>query len=108
MNARPELLLLTRDRELANRMSAAASAVARVESAESPEELEPRLSTLHSPALFLDLRRPEHERVRREPVGAQRAEVLAGKDREGFDKSVAAVQGLVDACKKIAPDLLGK
>jgi len=33
---------------------------------------------------------------------------LAGKDREGFDKSVAAVQGLVDACKKIAPDLLGK
>jgi malate dehydrogenase len=33
---------------------------------------------------------------------------LAGKDREGFDKSVAAVQGLVDACRKIAPDLLGK
>ncbi len=33
---------------------------------------------------------------------------LAGKDREGFDKSVGAVQGLVDACKKIAPDLLGK
>jgi malate dehydrogenase len=33
---------------------------------------------------------------------------LAGKDREGFDKSVAAVQGLVDACKKIAPDLLGR
>jgi malate dehydrogenase len=32
---------------------------------------------------------------------------LAGKDREAFDKSVAAVQGLVDACKKIAPDLLG-
>jgi malate dehydrogenase len=32
---------------------------------------------------------------------------LAGKDRkEGFDKSVGAVQGLVDACKKIAPDLL--
>ena len=33
---------------------------------------------------------------------------LAGKDREAFDKSVAAVQGLVDACKKIAPDLLGR
>src|SRR5450432_4252900 len=33
---------------------------------------------------------------------------LAGKDREGFDKSVGAVQGLVDACKKIAPDLLGR
>ena len=33
---------------------------------------------------------------------------LAGKDREGFDRSVGAVQGLVDACKKIAPDLLGK
>ena len=33
---------------------------------------------------------------------------LAGKDREAFDKSVGAVQGLVDACKKIAPDLLGK
>ena len=33
---------------------------------------------------------------------------LAGKDREGFDKSVAAVRGLVDACKKIAPDLLGR
>ena len=63
MNVRPELLLLTRDRELASRMSAAASAVARVESAESPEELEPRLSTLHSPAVFLDLRRPEHEEV---------------------------------------------
>src|SRR6202043_3934 len=31
---------------------------------------------------------------------------LAGKDREAFDKSVGAVQGLVDACKKIAPDLL--
>src|SRR6201987_1328447 len=27
---------------------------------------------------------------------------LAGKDREAFDKSVGAVQGLVDACKKIA------
>ena len=33
---------------------------------------------------------------------------LSGKDREGFDKSVEAVQTLVDACKKIAPDLLGK
>ncbi|ACI91725.1 malate dehydrogenase [Afipia carboxidovorans OM5] len=33
---------------------------------------------------------------------------LSGKDREGFDKSVVAVQTLVDACKKIAPDLLGK
>jgi len=32
---------------------------------------------------------------------------LAGKDREGFDKSVASVVGLMDACKKIAPDLLG-
>ena len=33
---------------------------------------------------------------------------LTGKDREGFDKSVEAVRTLVDACKKIAPDLLGK
>jgi malate dehydrogenase len=33
---------------------------------------------------------------------------LAGKDREAFDKSVGAVQGLVDACRKIAPDLLGR
>src|ERR1700739_3378072 len=33
---------------------------------------------------------------------------LSGKDRESFDKSVGAVQGLVDACKKIAPDLLGR
>src|SRR5216683_889336 len=33
---------------------------------------------------------------------------LAGRDREAFDKSVGAVQGLVDACKKIAPDLLGR
>jgi malate dehydrogenase len=33
---------------------------------------------------------------------------LAGKDREAFDKSVSSVQGLVDACKKIAPDLLGR
>jgi malate dehydrogenase len=32
---------------------------------------------------------------------------LVGKDREAFDKSVGAVQGLIDACKKIAPDLLG-
>ncbi len=33
---------------------------------------------------------------------------LTGKDREAFDRSVAAVQGLVDACKKIAPDLLDR
>ena len=33
---------------------------------------------------------------------------LAGKEREAFDKSVGAVQGLVEACKKIAPDLLGR
>ena len=33
---------------------------------------------------------------------------LSGKDREAFDKSVEAVQTLTDACKKIAPDLLGK
>ncbi|ABA03686.1 malate dehydrogenase (NAD) [Nitrobacter winogradskyi Nb-255] len=33
---------------------------------------------------------------------------LAGRDREAFDRSVAAVQGLVDACKKIAPDLLDR
>ncbi len=33
---------------------------------------------------------------------------LLGKDREAFDKSVGAVQGLVEACKKIAPDLLGR
>src|SRR6201991_1952080 len=33
---------------------------------------------------------------------------LSGKDRDAFDKSVGAVQGLVDACKKIAPDLLGR
>src|SRR5213083_789724 len=33
---------------------------------------------------------------------------LAGKDREAFDKSVGSVQGLVEACKKIAPDLLGR
>jgi malate dehydrogenase len=33
---------------------------------------------------------------------------LAGKDREGFDKSVGAVKGLVEACRKIAPDLLGR
>ncbi|MBN9149291.1 MULTISPECIES: malate dehydrogenase [unclassified Nitrobacter] len=33
---------------------------------------------------------------------------LGGKDREAFDKSVDAVQGLIDACKKIAPDLLGR
>ena len=63
MNTRPELLLLTRDGEFASRLAAAAAVVARVESAEHPEELEPRLSTLHSPALFLDLRRPDHEDV---------------------------------------------
>ncbi|MDB5627972.1 MAG: mdh [Tardiphaga sp.] len=33
---------------------------------------------------------------------------LTGKDREGFDKSVASVVGLMDACRKIAPNLLGK
>src|SRR3984893_5254079 len=33
---------------------------------------------------------------------------LLGKDREAFDKSVGAVQGLVEACNKIAPDLLGR
>ncbi len=33
---------------------------------------------------------------------------LGGKDREAFDKSVGAVQGLIDACKKIAPDLLDR
>jgi malate dehydrogenase len=33
---------------------------------------------------------------------------LLGKDREAFDKSVGAVQGLVEACRKIAPDLLGR
>src|SRR3977135_2865698 len=32
---------------------------------------------------------------------------LSGKDRDACGKSVGAVQGLVDACKKIAPDLLG-
>jgi malate dehydrogenase len=32
---------------------------------------------------------------------------LAGADRAAFDKSVAAVHGLMDACRKIAPDLLG-
>ena len=30
---------------------------------------------------------------------------LDRRERAMFDKSVAAVQGLVDACKKIAPDL---
>ena len=33
---------------------------------------------------------------------------LSGRDRDAFERSVAAVQGLVDACKKIAPDLLGR
>jgi malate dehydrogenase len=33
---------------------------------------------------------------------------LAGPDRAAFDKSADAVRGLIDACKKIAPDLLGK
>ena len=33
---------------------------------------------------------------------------LAGADRAAFDKSADAVRGLIDACKKIAPDLLGK
>jgi malate dehydrogenase len=35
-------------------------------------------------------------------------EIDLGKDKEAFEKSAAAVQGLIDACKKIAPDLLGK
>ena len=35
-------------------------------------------------------------------------EIDLGKDKEAFDKSVASVVGLMDACKKIAPDLLGK
>ena len=30
---------------------------------------------------------------------------LNGAERAMFDKSVASVQGLVDACKKIAPNL---
>ena len=30
---------------------------------------------------------------------------LTGAERAEFDKSVAAVKGLVEACKKIAPDL---
>jgi malate dehydrogenase len=30
---------------------------------------------------------------------------LAGSERSEFDKSVAAVKGLVEACQKIAPDL---
>ncbi|NVO12874.1 MAG: malate dehydrogenase [Rhodoplanes sp.] len=30
---------------------------------------------------------------------------LAGADRAAFDKSAEAVKGLIDACKKIAPDL---
>jgi malate dehydrogenase len=33
---------------------------------------------------------------------------LAGPDRAAFEKSADAVRGLIDACKKIAPDLLGK
>ena len=33
---------------------------------------------------------------------------LAGPDRAAFEKSADAVKGLIDACKKIAPDLLGK
>ena len=33
---------------------------------------------------------------------------LTARTREAFDKSVASVQGLIDACKKIAPDLLGR
>ena len=32
---------------------------------------------------------------------------ISGNDRALFDKSAAAVRNLVDACKKIAPDLLG-
>ena len=66
------------------------------------------------------LRRLSQRRVRREGhyvgvpvvIGAEGVEriveiELSGKDREAFDKSVGAVQGLVEACKKIAPDLLG-
>ncbi len=30
---------------------------------------------------------------------------LSGAERDMFEKSVATVQGLVDACKKIAPNL---
>jgi malate dehydrogenase len=30
---------------------------------------------------------------------------LNGSERSMFEKSAAAVQGLVDACKKIAPNL---
>ncbi len=33
---------------------------------------------------------------------------LAGNDRAAFEKSADAVRGLIDACKKIAPDLLGR
>jgi malate dehydrogenase len=33
---------------------------------------------------------------------------LAGPDRAAFEKSADAVRSLIDACKKIAPDLLGK
>src|SRR5215475_13163850 len=33
---------------------------------------------------------------------------LAGKDRTMFDKSANAVKALVEACQKIAPDLLGR
>ena len=33
---------------------------------------------------------------------------LAGKDREAFVKPFGAMQGLVEACNKIAPDLLGR
>jgi malate dehydrogenase len=33
---------------------------------------------------------------------------LASAERAMFEKSVGSVQGLVDACKKIAPDLLGR
>jgi len=30
---------------------------------------------------------------------------LAGAEKADFDKSVASVKGLVEACQKIAPDL---
>jgi malate dehydrogenase len=33
---------------------------------------------------------------------------LAGADRAAFEKSAESVRSLIDACKKIAPDLLGK
>ena len=68
------------------------------------------------------LRRLSQRRIRREGHVCRRARGdrrqgrrAHRRDRTGrqgprrpFDKSVGAVQGLVDACKKIAPDLLGR